>query len=125
MIIPTLRYDDAKAAIDFLERAFGFNRKAVMENEDGTIGHAELTHGSGMVMIGSSGQGDPQFDTGHASIYVVVADPDAVHDRAKAAGAEMSRELQDMEYGSREFSAKDTEGNVWSFGTYDPFAGGN
>jgi uncharacterized glyoxalase superfamily protein PhnB len=124
MIIPTLRYDDAKAAVDFLERAFGFQRKTVMENEDGTIGHGELTHGRGMVMVGSTGTGDPQFDTGHASIYVVVDDPDALHERAKAAGAEISRELQDMDYGSREFSAKDPEGNVWSFGTYDPFASG-
>jgi uncharacterized glyoxalase superfamily protein PhnB len=123
MIIPTLRYDDAKGAIDFLERAFGFDRKAVMENDDGTIGHAELTFGRGMVMLGSTGQGDSQFDTGHASIYVVVEDPDALHDRVKEAGAEISRELQDMDYGSREFSAKDPEGNVWSFGTYDPFAG--
>jgi uncharacterized glyoxalase superfamily protein PhnB len=122
MIIPTLRYDDAKAAIDFLETAFGFERKAVHENEDGTIGHAELTHGGGMVMIGSSGQGDPQFDTGRASIYVVVDDPDALHERAKAAGAAVTRELQDTDYGSREFSATDPEGNVWSFGTYDPFA---
>jgi uncharacterized glyoxalase superfamily protein PhnB len=122
MIIPTLRYDDAKAAIDFLERAFGFDRKAVMENEDGTIGHAELTFGRGMVMISSSGQGDSQFDTGHASSYVIVDDPDAVHGRAKAASAEISRELSDMDYGSREFSARDPEGNVWSFGTYDPFA---
>ena len=122
MIIPTLRYKDAHAAIDFLERAFGFDRKAVMENEDGTIGHAELTSGRGMVMLGSTGQGDSQFDTGHASIYVVVADPDELHDRAKAAGAEISRELSNMDYGSREFSAKDPEGNVWSFGTYDPFA---
>ena len=124
MIIPTLRYDDAKAAIDFLERAFGLERKAVMENDDGTIGHAELTAGRGMVMVGSTGQGDSQFDTGHASIYVVIEDPDALHDRAKEAGAEISRGLQDMDYGSREFSAKDPEGNVWSFGTYDPFAGG-
>jgi uncharacterized glyoxalase superfamily protein PhnB len=122
MIIPTLRYDDAKTAIDFLERAFGFDRKAVMENEDGTIGHAELTSGRGMVMIGSTGQGDSQFDTGHASLYVVVEDPDAVHGRAKAAGAEISRELQDTDYGSREFSARDPERNVWSFGTYDPLA---
>ena len=123
MVIPTLRYQDAKAAIEFLEVAFGFERKAVMENDDGTIGHAELTHGRGMVMIGSTGMGDPQFDTGHASIYVVVGDPDALHERAKAAGAEISRALQDMDYGSREFSAKDPEGNVWSFGTYDPLAG--
>jgi uncharacterized glyoxalase superfamily protein PhnB len=121
MVIPTLRYQDAKAAIDFLERAFGFERKAVMENEDGTIGHAELTHGAGMVMIGSAGVGDPQFETGHTSIYVVVSDPDALHERALAAGADVSRGLTDMDYGSREFSARDPEGNVWSFGTYDPF----
>jgi uncharacterized glyoxalase superfamily protein PhnB len=122
MIIPALRYKDAKGAIDFLERAFGFDRKAVHENDDGTIGHAELTHGRGMVMIGTAGKGDPQFDTGHASIYVIVDDPDALHERAKAAGAEISRSLEDTDYGSREFSAKDPEGNAWSFGTYDPFA---
>jgi uncharacterized glyoxalase superfamily protein PhnB len=122
MVIPTLRYQDAKGAIEFLERAFGFERKAVMENDDGTIGHAELTHGHGMVMIGSAGIGDPQFDTGHASIYVVVDDPDALHERARAAGAGVARELADMDYGSREFTARDPEGNVWTFGTYDPFA---
>jgi uncharacterized glyoxalase superfamily protein PhnB len=122
MIIPTLRYHDAKGAIDFLDRAFGLERRHVTENEDGTIAHAELTSGRGMVMLGTAGTGDPQFDTGHASIYVVVADPDAAYERAKAAGAEISREIQDMDYGSREFSARDSEGNVWSFGTYDPFA---
>jgi len=122
MIIPALRYKDAKAAIDFLDRAFGFERKAVYENEDGTIGHAELTHGRGMVMVGSSGRGDPQFENGRTSVYVVVDDPDALHDRARAAGAEISRGLTDQDYGSREFTAMDPEGNVWSFGTYDPFA---
>ena len=74
-----------------------------------------------MVMIGSAGMGDPQFETGHASIYVVVSDPDALHERAQAAGADISRGLTDTDYGSREFSARDPEGNVWSFGTYDPF----
>ena len=122
MIIPTLRYTDAKAAIDFLERAFGLERKAVHENADGTIGHAELTHGRGMVMVGSSGAGDPQFENGRTSIYVVVDDPDALHELATAAGAEVSRGLTDQDYGSREFTARDPEGNVWSFGTYDPFA---
>jgi uncharacterized glyoxalase superfamily protein PhnB len=122
MIIPTLRYADANAAIDFLERAFGLARKAVHENEDGTIGHAELMSGRGMVMVGSTGQGDPQFENGRTSIYVVVDDPDARHERARAAGAEISRGLTDQDYGSREFSAKDPEGNVWTFGTYDPWA---
>ena len=55
-------------------------------------------------------------------MYVVVEDPDTMHERAKAAGAEISREIEDTDYGSREFSARDPEGNAWSFGTYDPFA---
>ena len=99
MIIPTLRYKDATAAIDFLERAFGFERKAVYGEGD-VVQHAELTSGRGMVMIGSTGQGDPQFDTRRSSAYVIVEDPDALHDRAKAAGAEITSELE----------------------TYDPFA---
>ena len=120
MVIPALRYTDATAAIDFLERAFGFERKAVHER-DGVVHHAELVHGRGMVMVGTSGVGDKQFETQHASIYVVVSDPDALFERAQAAGAEITRQLEDMDYGSREFSATDPEGHVWSFGTYDPF----
>jgi len=120
-IFSTYRYRDAPAAIDFLERAFGFERKAVYGDGD-VIHHAELTCGRGMVMLGSTGRGDPQFDTRKSSAYVIVADPDGLHDRAKAAGAAITRELQDTDYGSREFSARDPEGNAWSFGTYDPFA---
>jgi uncharacterized glyoxalase superfamily protein PhnB len=121
MIIPTIRYQDAKGAIDFLERAFGLERREVMENEDGTIGHAELTLGRGMVMIGSRRNGD-RFETGRAVVYGIVDDPDAHHDRAKAAGANIVMELTDQPYGSREYAAEDLEGNIWSFGTYDPFA---
>jgi uncharacterized glyoxalase superfamily protein PhnB len=121
MIIPTLRYKDATGAIDFLERAFGLERKSVFE-DGGTVHHAELTYDRGMVMIGTAGVGDPQFDTRQSSVYVIVADADAAYERARAAGAEISRELQDTDYGSREFTARDPEGNVWSFGTYDPFA---
>jgi uncharacterized glyoxalase superfamily protein PhnB len=121
MIIPTIRYNDARGAIDFLERAFGLQVKAVHENEDGTVGHSELTHGRGVVMVGSRKDGD-RFETGRAVIYVVVDDPDAHHDRAKAAGATIVMELTDQDYGSREYAAEDREGNIWSFGTYDPFA---
>lgn len=120
MIIPTLRYQDAKAAIDFLERAFGFERRHVTENDDGTVAHAELTHGRGMVMLGSARDGDA-FSTGRAVTYVVVDDPDGLHDRAQGAGATVVQPLTDQDYGSREFAAEDPEGNVWSFGTYDPF----
>ena len=121
MIIPTLRYQDAKAAIDFLVNAFGLERHHITENDDGTVAHAELTYGSGMVMLGTA-RGDDRFATGRAVIYVVVDDPDAAHDQAKAAGATIVQELTDQDYGSREFAAEDPEGNVWSFGTYDPFA---
>jgi uncharacterized glyoxalase superfamily protein PhnB len=121
MIIPTLRYDDAAAAIDFLERAFGFQRRSVHEDEHGTVFHAEVSHGRGMVMIGTRKPGD-RYETGRAVLYAIVDDPDAHHDRAKAAGATIVMELTDQDYGSREYAAEDPEGNVWSFGTYDPFA---
>ena len=49
-------------------------------------------------------------------------DPDAHHDRAKASGADIVMELTDQPNGSREYAAEDPEGNVWSFGTYDPIA---
>jgi uncharacterized glyoxalase superfamily protein PhnB len=122
MIIPTLRYQDARAAIDFLERAFGFERHAVHESDDGAIGHAEMRYGDGLVMLGSAGHGDTRFESGKTVIYVVVDDPDAHFDQAQAAGAEIVMELTDQDYGSRDYAAADPEGNVWSFGTYNPFA---
>ncbi|MGH7869666.1 MAG: VOC family protein, partial [Candidatus Dormibacteraceae bacterium] len=54
-------------------------------------------------------------------IYVIVEDPDAHYRQAKTAGAEIVQELTDQEYGSREYSTRDLEGNLWSFGTYDPY----
>jgi uncharacterized glyoxalase superfamily protein PhnB len=115
MIIPTLRYTDAAAAIDFLERAFGLECRP-----GGTPDHSELTLGRGAVMVGT--RRDDQFETGRAVVYGIVDDPDAHHDRAKAAGATIVMELTDQPYGSREYAAEDLEGNVWCFGTYDPFA---
>jgi uncharacterized glyoxalase superfamily protein PhnB len=55
------------------------------------------------------------------SIYAVIPDPDAQYARSHAAAAKIVRELEDMPYGSREFSVRDPEGNLWSFGTYDPY----
>ena len=119
-IIPAIRYQDAPAAIDFLKAAFGFEVNARHDGEDGRVDHAQLTHGSGMVMLGSAA-GD-QFDTGHTSIYVIVTDPDALHDRAVAAGAKITMALTDQDYGSREYAVRDPEGNTWAVGTYQPSA---
>lgn len=119
-IYPALRYADAKAAIDWLGRAFGFERHQVHENPDGTIAHAELKLGDGMIMLGSAADAKQPKGSWTASIYVVVADPDAHCARATKAGAEIIRPLQDMDYGSREYMCRDLEGHIWSFGTYRP-----
>ena len=116
-VFPALTYDDARAAVDFLKSAFGAEEHAVYKTDDGEIRHAELSFGNGLVMFGpSSGERVP------VSVYVVVDDPDAHHERARAAGAEIVRDLHDTDYGSREYGAKDPEGNAWYFGTYQPFA---
>lgn len=129
-VIPALQYRDAKAAIDFLCRAFGFEKKAVYEDADGSVAHAELTHGNGMIMLGSVK--DTEYgrllkrpsEAGGVTmgVYVVVEDADAHFARAKAAGAEITREPVTQDYGGRDYTCKDPEGHVWTFGTYDPLA---
>jgi uncharacterized glyoxalase superfamily protein PhnB len=128
-IFPALRYRDAATALDWLKNAFGFEEKAVHRGDDGTIHHAELRLGTGLVMFGQHrhdgwlGGKPPDPLASTVSIYVVVPDPDAHHARARRAGATIVRDLTDEDYGSREYSARDLEGNLWSFGTYDPYAG--
>jgi uncharacterized glyoxalase superfamily protein PhnB len=121
-VFPVLKYDDAHAAIDFLERAFGFERLAVMDGQNGGVGHAELKFGDQVIMLGSTNEGEPRFNQSahNYSLYLMVDDPDARHDRAKEAGAEIVSPLRDQDYGSRDFTARDPEGNLWSFGTYRP-----
>jgi uncharacterized glyoxalase superfamily protein PhnB len=121
-IFPVLKYDDAHSAMDFLERAFGFEQHAVHEGENGGVAHAELRLGDEFVMIGSTNEGEERFNqgVGKYSLYVVVDDPDAHHAKAKEAGARIERELTDEDYGSRDYTARDPEGNLWSFGTYRP-----
>ncbi|MFF3562864.1 VOC family protein [Streptomyces sp. NPDC002574] len=123
-VCPALRYKDARAAIAFLKDAFGFTEVAVHEGGDGTVLHAELAYGNGLVMLGSERSGTPfsriAGDLGAVSVYVVVDDTDAHHARAVAAGAEVVLPLTDQDYGSRDYTARDPEGNLWSFGTYAP-----
>ena len=122
-IYPALRYRDARAAIDFLTSAFGFTEVAAHAGDDGVVRHAELRYDDGMVMLGTGEQGgddSPDVTKTRFSIYIAVADPDAHCERARAAGARITREPQDMDYGSREYGARDLEGYHWSFGTYRP-----
>ena len=130
-VIPSLRYRDAHAAIDFLCDVFGFERRAVYEGEGGSVAHAELVFDGGMIMLGSdSKEGDfaklvrsPQsIDQVHTqSIYVVVEDCRAHYERAKKGGAIIVMELEDKNYGGAGYSCRDPWGYVWSFGSYDPW----
>jgi uncharacterized glyoxalase superfamily protein PhnB len=132
-IIPSLGYRDAPAAIEWLCKVFGFEKNLVVPNDDGTIAHAQLTLGNGMIMLGTSRKDDdtpfgrlmkhPDEVGGieTQSSYVYVQDADAIYARAKAAGAEIVMEIEDKGYGGRGFSCRDLEGHLWSFGTYDPW----
>jgi uncharacterized glyoxalase superfamily protein PhnB len=123
-ICPTLLYADAKAAIRLLTEAFGFTEVSVYEGEDGSVLHAELAYGNGVVMLGSKGRGgifdQTMKDAGPAGVYIVVDDADAHHRRAVEHGVEILMPPTDQDYGSRDYMARDAEGNVWSFGTYAP-----
>ena len=127
--MPCLTYRDAPAAVEFLCRAFGFTKKMVVEGEGGTITHAELTLGNAMVMLGSHKETaygklvttPREVGICTQTIYLIVPDPDAHHDRAKAAGFEIVLPPTTQDYGGRDYTCRDPEGHVWTFGTYDPW----
>jgi uncharacterized glyoxalase superfamily protein PhnB len=123
-IFPCLSYVDPDAALRFLTRAFGFEEHAVYRDDAGAIVHAEMVtpDRGGMIMFGVEKKDGPFAGKFHTLTYIVVADIEAHHARARAAGAEIVAPLADKEYGSRDYAARDPEGNVWSFGTYQPFA---
>lgn len=128
-VIPTMLYHDAPAAIEWPCDTFGFVKHAVHKGEDGIVVHAELTLGNGMIMLGTARatefcewQKTPrELGGGTQSCYIIVTDPDALHDRAVKGGAEIVIPLTDQPYGSRDFSCRDPEGHLWNFGTYDPW----
>ncbi len=130
-VIPALRYRDAPAAIDWLCRVLGFERRCVYMADDRTVAHAELTLGNGMIMIGSVTNNTPYSelirqpaDTGFEtqSPYLIVDDCTPIYDRVKAAGASIVLELEDKEYGGKAFTCRDPEGHLWSLGEYDPWS---
>ena len=130
-LIPSLRYRDAYAAIDFLERAFGFTRHVVYPGANNTVGHAELRHGSGMIMLGSATNPSPNerwYNTpadadGRVTspLYIIVPDCNPVWETARAAGAEVVMQMQTMDYGGQSFTVRDPEGYLWSIGEYSPW----
>ena len=137
-IIPSLRYHDAHAAIDWLVRVFGFTKQAVFEGPNHTVAHAQLTRGQGMLMLGSV-TSDTGNDTSYARRWIdvketggretvglcVIAESNEdcvdLYNRAKAAGVEIVQELNSPEYGGKSFSCTDLEGHTWWIGSYNPW----
>ena len=128
-VIPGMTYRDAPAAIDWLCDVLGFDRRLVVPGENGTIAHAQLTLGNGMVMLGSA------FDDPNAVVVpstpggtltqanlVVVSDIEAHYERVKAAGANIVMEIEEQFYGGSLFAVRDPEGHLWHVGSYDPWA---
>ena len=130
-VIPGLRYRDALKMIDWLQRAFGFERQAVYMAGETTVAHAQLTFGNGMIMLGSVDnnsriastmvQPDEVGNRGTQNICLIVSDCEPIYAMAKAAGAEMVFDLVQTEYGGKAFTCRDPEGHLWSIGEYDPW----
>ena len=124
-ISPVLRYQDGPAAVEWLVRAFGFEKHSDHRTADGLVAHADLRLGPSAIGVSSAAASPPDSPWARArqGVYVHVDQPDAVHDRAKAAGADIVMPLRDLDYGSRDFSLRDLDGHLWGFGTYRMAAG--
>ena len=125
---PIIGYRDLAASIEWLCRVFSFEPLELMKNEDGTYAHVELRLGDGVIMPATRRDDvnpDNPWDGPLASqgLYVALDGIDAHYERAAAEGAAIVSPLADTSYGSREYTARDLEGNLWSFGTYRPGGG--
>lgn len=116
-VFPCITFRDSKASFDWLERALGAERLAVYEDDEGRVVHGELRIGASTIMAGDERAGSKATPPGVSVVYVVVADADAAYRRARAAGAEVSEPVN-QDYGSRDITVTDLDGNRWTLGTY-------
>lgn len=124
-IYPSLTYDDAPAAIEWLCRVFGFEKRLVVPREGGGVQHSELSLGPGVVMVSSPKDGrvgTRALRGSSGGLCVRVDDPDAHYERAKKAGAEVLHPPRDESYGARGYAVLDLEGRSWYFSDYSPGA---
>lgn len=128
VLTPTAFYRDPKAALAWLEKAFGFDISLLLTDPEGNLAHAEMSYRgapigvAGEWEIGGAGSAakavSPQTTGGGLTQFVwveVEGDIDAHHDRAKAAGARILQAPEDQFYGARTYRALDLEGHVWNF----------
>lgn len=130
VIIPTIQYKDALKAIEWLCKAFGFEKHLVVPGENGTIVHAQLKFGNAMIMLGSENDNEygkhiktPKDLNGFnaQTAYIVVKEIDQHYQKAIEGGARIILDIKDQDYGGRGYSCKDPEGYIWNFGSYNPW----
>lgn len=121
-LTPAVSYRDPKAALDWLQKAFGFEPYMVLTDKDGNIAHSEMCFGDSLIMIGSEWSelhrspvsvGGINTQTVHVHI---TDDIDAHCERAREAGAEIIMEPETQFYGDRTYRARDPEGHIWTLG---------
>ncbi len=119
-LCPYLYYEDGPAAMQWLEKAFGFRERMRVAEDDGTIRHAEMELGEAVIMLGTPPGHKSPAHLGQVTVgmYVRVDDVDAHFERAKTAGAEIDSPPTDQAYGDRSYGARDPEGHQWWF--YQP-----
>jgi uncharacterized glyoxalase superfamily protein PhnB len=121
-----VRYSDADAGMKWLEETLGCTRREDHRDDDGNVVHAELEFQGAIVMLSSAGVGREPFRSlpaGGQLVYIALDDVDGLYERVKGAGGDIALEITDTDYGSRDFTVRDPEGNLWAFGTYRPEAG--
>lgn len=120
-VIPILFYEDAGAAMAWLEKAFGFEPRLSVTDDKGTVVHGEMSYGDGRIMIGPAGWTDwakspkAQGGVSMGSVHVMVDDVDIHCAKARAAGAAITMEPEDQFYGDRAYRVRDPEGHNWTF----------
>jgi len=131
-VVPSLRYRDTPAMIDWLCSNFGFERRLVIPGRDDSVAHAELALGGGLLMLGTHIDDNygallttPEKTGGlqTQTVWLHVDDADRVYSRVVESGAAILQTIGDVPQGGRAFSCRDPEGHVWQVGTYDPWAG--
>lgn len=121
-LVSSVSYKNPRAAIAWLETAFGFELTFLIEDADGEVAHSEMSFGAGSVMVGgewSANHASPASIGGKntQSVHIrMVGDVDAHCARARAAGGEIIAESQTQLYGDRTYRCRDPEGHIWTVG---------
>ncbi len=114
-------YKEPRAALDWLERAFGFERSMVVSDKDGGLVHAEMRFADAYIIVDAECAdhiASPAFIGGKNTQSVYLRLPDGIDghcERARKAGAAIIQEPEDQFYGERTYRALDPEGHMWTF----------